>query len=161
MTEYKKCLCASFWLNMLQWTPGCVCVCVSVCLSQPFIWTLFVRFWWNLDHLILSKIWDDTFSNFENVASMTSWRPFCMFMNAALSRSQFCLDFLQNYGQGSLVSFNVCYWKSAKSVNNFQSKKRTAFTKNRFLLFKPVSEVRGSIPGGDKSFATWFLLLLR
>ena len=33
--------------------------------------------------------------------------------------------------------------------------------KNRFLVFKPVSEVRGSIPGGDKSFATWFLLLLR
>ena len=85
----------------------------------------------------------------------------CMIMNAALSRSQFCFDFLQNYGQGSLVSSNVCYWKSAKSVNNFRSKKRTAFTKNRFLVFKPVSEVRGSIPGGDKSFATWFLLLLR
>ena len=85
------------------------------------------------------------FSDFEIVASMTSWRPFCMFMNAAaLSRSQFCFNFLQNYGQGSLVSSNVCYWKSAKSVNNLRLKKQTAFTKNLFLLFKPVSEVRGS-----------------
>ena len=28
-----------------------------------------------------------------------------------------------------------------------------------FLVFKPVSEVPGSNPGGDRIFATWFLLL--
>ena len=28
-----------------------------------------------------------------------------------------------------------------------------------FLVFKPVSEVPGSNPGGDKIFSTWFLLL--
>ena len=37
---------------------------VCVCLSQPFIWKLYGRFWWNLDHMILSKIWDDTFFKF-------------------------------------------------------------------------------------------------
>ena len=56
------------WLNILVRNEPCLCVClcvcVSVCLSQPFIWTLFGRFWWNLDHLILSKIWDDTFLRF-------------------------------------------------------------------------------------------------
>ena len=75
------------------------------------------------------------FSDFENVASMTSWRPFCMFMNAALSRSQFCSDFLQILGRVSKTSSRVCYWKSAKSVNNFRSKKRTAFTTKSFFWF--------------------------
>ena len=41
-----------------------VCVCVCVCLSQPFIWTPWDRFRWNLDHMILTKIWDETFLNF-------------------------------------------------------------------------------------------------
>ena len=59
-----------------------------------------------------------------------------MFSNAALSRSQFCFDFLQNYRQESLTSSNVCYWKSAKSVDNFRSKKRTAFSKNRLFCFR-------------------------
>ena len=49
-----------------------------------------------------------------------------------------------------------CYWKSAKSVKKFWSKKRTAFTKNRFLVFKPV---RGPWfdPRRGVSFATWSL----
>ena len=152
------------WLNILVRNEPCLCVCLCVCLSVCHS-LLFGHYSSDFDETWTTwsyqKFEMTLFSDFENVASMTSWRPFCMFMNAALSRSQFCFDFLQNYGQGSLVSSNVCYWKSAKSVNNFRSKKRTAFTKNRFLVFKPVSEVRGSIPGGDKSFATWFLLLLR
>ena len=46
----------------------CVClsVCVSVCLSRPLISTILGRFWWNLDHMILTKIWDDTFLKFWN-----------------------------------------------------------------------------------------------
>ena len=59
-----------------------------------------------------------------------------MFSNAALSRSQFCFDPLQNYRQDTLLSSDVCYWKSAKSVNNFRSKKRTAFEKNRLFGFQ-------------------------
>ena len=59
-----------------------------------------------------------------------------MFSNAALSRSQFCFDPLQIYRQETLLSSNVCYWKSAKSVNNFRSKKRTAFEKNRLFGFQ-------------------------
>ena len=32
------------------------------------------------------------------------------------------------------------------------------FRKITFLVFKPVSEVPGSNPGGDKIFATWFVV---
>ena len=59
-----------------------------------------------------------------------------MFSNAALSRSQFCFDPLQIYRQETLLSSNVCYWKSAKSVDNFRSKKRTAFSKNHLFGFQ-------------------------
>ena len=49
----------------LYLSPGrALSVCVYVCLSQPFIWTLFGRFWWNLDHMILTRFWDDTFLRF-------------------------------------------------------------------------------------------------
>ena len=37
-----------------------------------------------------------------------------LFSNAALSRSQFCFDFLQNNRQESLVSSHVCYLKISK-----------------------------------------------
>ena len=59
-----------------------------------------------------------------------------MFSNEALSRSQFCFNPLQNYRRESLASSDVCYWKLAKSVNNFRSKKRTAFEKNRLFGFQ-------------------------
>ena len=41
-----------------------VCMCVCVCLSQPFIWRLFGRFCCNLNHMILTRFWDDTFLRF-------------------------------------------------------------------------------------------------
>ena len=69
------------------------------------------------------------FSDFENSKWLTSWRPFCMFFNAALSRSQFCSDFLQNWAQGTKLSSNVCYWKSAKSVGSFWKYREPRFRK--------------------------------
>ena len=50
---------------------------------------------------------------------MTSWRPFCSLSYAALSRSQFWSDFLQNWWVGRKLSSAVCYLKSARSVGNF------------------------------------------
>ena len=52
------------WLNILVQNEPCLCVRLSVCLSQPFIWKLFGRFWWNLDHMILRENWDDAFLRF-------------------------------------------------------------------------------------------------
>ena len=59
---------------MLTQGDPCLCVCVSVCLSvclsvcvylsQPLISKILGRFRWNLDHITLTKIWDDTFLKF-------------------------------------------------------------------------------------------------
>ena len=45
------------------------------------------------------------------------------------SRRDTCVknDMIWNYGQDEIKSFIVWYWKSARSVDNFWSKKRTAF----------------------------------
>ena len=41
-----------------------VSVCVSVCLSGSLVATIVCRFLWNFDHMIIAKIWDDTFLRF-------------------------------------------------------------------------------------------------
>merc|ERR1712074_139549 len=61
------------------------------------------------------------FSDFENSNLMTSWRPFKLFSVPALSRSQFCSDFLQILGRVSKGQPTVCYLKPEKSVYNFGS----------------------------------------
>ena len=94
----------------------------------------------------------------ENVALMTSWRPFCIFMNAALSRSQFCSDFLQILGCVSKTLSRVGYLKSAKSVNNFQSKKADlVYKKSCFWFSRRCQRSVVRSPAGTKVFATWFL----
>ena len=60
------------------------------------------------------------FSDFEISKSMTSWRPFCTHSFAALSRSQFCFDCLQNLTQYRKLSSTICYIKSARSICNFR-----------------------------------------
>ena len=62
---------------------------------------------------------------------------------AALSRSQFWSDFLQNLGQGTIKSCIVWYWKSARSINNFRSKKQTAFESHRCFGFRAELWGRG------------------
>merc|ERR1712074_227720 len=82
------------------------------------------------------------FSDFENSNLMTSWRPFKLFSVPALSRSQFCSDFLQILGRVSRSPSPVCYLKSAKSVDNFGSydqprlrrNDKMAAKKTRFLI---------------------------
>merc|ERR1712105_555647 len=60
-------------------------------------------------------------SDFENSNLMTSWRPLLLISVGALSRSQFCSDFLQILGRERKTQPSVCYLKSAKSVDNFGS----------------------------------------
>ena len=135
--NYKDCsflYSVKFWLNMLRSKPRVsVCVCVSVCLSvcvchlySPYGLIDFDETFhkWSGGYLPVSF-----FTDFENSKWMTSWRPFCTFFIPALSRSQFCSDFLQNWAQGTKLSSNVCYWKSAKSVGNFRKYREPRFRK--------------------------------
>ena len=72
----------------------CLCVCLSVCLYAPFIWTLLDRFRWNLDHMILTKIWDETFLKFWKCCLNDVITAFLMFYDEALSHLQFLCNFL-------------------------------------------------------------------
>merc|ERR1712074_80982 len=101
----------------------CVCVCLYMCvclchLYSPNDWTDFDEtFHKSFSINLLNTI----FSDFENSNLMTSWRPLLLFSVWALSRSQFCSDFLQILGRVSKSQLTVCYLKSAKSVDNFGS----------------------------------------
>merc|ERR1712148_81509 len=97
--------------------PGCLCVCVSVCLSvclchlySPNEWTDFDE---TLHKSFSMNLLNMFFSDFENLNLMTSWRPLLLFSVRALSRSQFCSDFLQILGRVSKSQPTVCYLKSA------------------------------------------------
>ena len=123
----------------------CACVCVS---SLQLIRV--GRFWWNFPQMILKIFASDFFTDFENSKWMTSWRPFYMFFIAALSQSQFCFNFLQNWAQGTKLSSNVCYWKSAKSVGSFRKYRQPRFQKNQNwhqkLFFFQIGQVRYRFP---------------
>ena len=118
-----------FWLNMLGSNRRCLCGCVSVCvchLYSPYGWVDFDETFhkWSVGYLPVTF-----FTDFGNSKWMTSWRPFCTFFIRALSQSQFCSDCLQNWAQGTKLSSNVCYWKSAKSVGNFRQYGEPRFRK--------------------------------
>ena len=147
-----------FWLNMLGSNRGCLCVCLSVracvcvCVCHLYSPNGLVDFdetfhKWSWRYLPVTF-----FTDFENSKWMTSWRPFCTFFIPALSRSQFCSDFLQNWAQGTKLSSNVCYWKSAKSVGNFRKYREPRFRKKikmatKFLfLFFEIGQVRCRFP---------------
>merc|ERR1712105_497014 len=73
----------------------CVCVCLSVCLCHRFSpngWTDFDE---TFHKSFTIHLLNTFFSDFENSNLMTSWRPLLLFSVGALSRSQFCSDFLQ------------------------------------------------------------------
>merc|ERR1712208_264208 len=96
-------------------------VCVSVCVSHlysPNGWTNFDETFYKSFSMNLLNTF---FSDFEYSNLMTSWRPLLLFLNPALSRSQFCSDFLQILGRVSKSQPTVCYLKSAKSVVIFGS----------------------------------------
>ena len=106
----------------------CVCLCVCVCVSslQPI---RIDRFWWNFPQMIRRIFASDVFLGFWNFEIDDVMAAILYFFDAALSRSQFCFDFLQNLIQGTKLSSVVCYWKSAKSVDNFYQYGRPRFRK--------------------------------
>merc|ERR1712074_335374 len=95
------------------------CLCVCLChLYSPNGWTNFDEtFHKSCSINLLNKF----FSDFEKSNLMTSWRPLLLFSVRALSRSQFCSDFLQILGRVSKSQSPVYHLKSARSVDNFGS----------------------------------------
>ena len=115
--------------------PVCLCVCVSVCLSdcayvsslQPI---LIGRYRWNFPQMIWKIFASDIFHGFRKFKMDDVMAPILyVFFIPALSRSQFIFDFLQNWAQGTKLSSDVCYWKSAKSVDNFRQYGEPRFRK--------------------------------
>ena len=111
------------WLNILDRNKPCLCVSVSVCasfwlsvyMSKPLIATIFSRFLLNFDRMISANIWKDTLLHFlEMLLRRRHGGTVVCFFNAALSWSQFCFYFLENYRQGRKFSSDVCYGKSIK-----------------------------------------------
>ena len=108
-----------------------VCLCVSS--LQP---KRMNRFWGNFTQIILSIFASVIFHGFWNFEFDDVIAAILHLRVAALSRSQFWSDFLQILVEKAHNSFIVWYWKSARSVNNFQSKKRTAFESHRCFGFR-------------------------
>ena len=132
LTEYvaiepRVCVRASVRLSV------CLCVCLCVSSLQP---KRIDRFWWNFTQMILSIFASVIFRGFWNFEFDDVIAAILHLRVAALSRSQFWSDFLQNLGQGTIKSCIVWYWKSARSINNFRSKKRTAFESHRCFGFR-------------------------
>ena len=140
---------------MLESKPGCVCVRLSVCASvrscvssiQP---KRINR--WNFVQIILSIFASVIFCGFWNFEFDDVIAAILHLRVAALPRSQFWFDLLQILIQEAHNSFIVWYWKSARSVNNFRSKKRSAFEKNRCLGFWVRLGGHGFDPRPGKTF---------
>ena len=129
-------------MNMLRWNRGCVYVCVCLCMCVTALQPKRLDgFRWNFPQMIWQIFARSVFLGFWNFETMTSWRPFCTFSFAALSRSQFCFDCLQNLTQDRMLPSTVCYLKSAKSVGNFcQYAHRVS--KNPQTFFFEIGQVR-------------------
>ena len=145
---------------MLESNPGCVYVCLCVCLCVSSLQPKRMnRFWWNFTQMILSIFASVIFRGFWNFEFDDVIAAILHLSVAALSWSQFWSDFLQHYGQGAVKSFIVRYWKSARSVNNFRSKKRTAFKKHCYFGFRARLRGHGFESRRGQTFAFWFILL--
>merc|ERR1712074_51984 len=118
------CVCVCVCVGVCGCGCGCGCVCVCVCLSVCVISTaqtsgsILMKLSTNHLQYICEVLF---FSDFEDSNLMTSLRPLLLLSVGALSRSQFCSDFLQILGSVSKSQPTVCYLKSAKSVDNFGS----------------------------------------
>ena len=111
------CVCVCMYVCMYVCVYVCVYVCMCVTALQP---KRMNGFWWNFLQMIWQIFARSFFLGFWNFEIVTSWRPFCSFSFAALSRSQFCFDCLQNLTQDRKLSSTVCNLKSTRSVGNFR-----------------------------------------
>ena len=144
------------WLNI--WNRNEPCLYVSMCA------TVRACNWKKHYCPILTKLGAHNFSKnlrwhffqiLGNIALLTSWWPFCLFENAALSWPQICYYLFQtNKVESRLSRFSI--ENKNRSVNNSRPKKQTSFTKNRLLGFQAGVRGPGISPRlwSGKSFAT-------
>ena len=102
----------------------CVCVCLSVrmCVSslKPIRMS---RFWWNFPQMIWRIFASDVFHEFWKFKMDDVMAAILYFFIPALSRLQFCFDFLKNLTQGIKLSSGVCYWTAfSKEIQNGRQK---------------------------------------
>ena len=148
---------------MLQSNPGCVCVCLSVCASVCVISTA------QTNEPILMKLYTNDleyicechFSRF--LKFRIWWRHSGHF---ALTRCgtltvAILVRFSSNFNTRSTSnSCIVWYWKSARSINNFRSKKRTAFESHRCFGFRAELWGRGFESQRGQIFFLWLWMFL-
>ena len=139
----------------------CLCVCASVCLCVSSLQPKRMnRFWWNFTQMILSIFASVIFRGFWNFEFDDVIAAILHLRVAALSRSQFWSDFLQILIQEAHNSCIVWYWKSARSINNFRSKKLTAFESHRCLRFRARLRGHGFESQRGQTFAFCFFVIL-
>ena len=121
-------------LTMCVYVCVCVCVCVCMCVCVCVCMCVCDSATAQMDGWILMKcstndltdICEVRFWNFEINDNMAAILHFFV---GALSRSQFCSDFLQNWWRGRKLSSAVCYLKSARLVGNFRQYGEPRFRK--------------------------------
>ena len=91
----------------------CLCVCLSVCLCVCLCHLYSPNEWTDFDETLhkssTTHLLNTFFSDFEHSHLMTSLRPLLLLSVPALSRSQFCSNFLQILGRESKTASRVCY----------------------------------------------------
>ena len=118
----------------------CLCVCLSVCLCVCLCHLYSPNEWTDFDETLhkssTTHLLNTFFSDFEHSHLMTSLRPLLLLSVPALSRSQFCSNFLQILGRERKTQHPVWYLKSAKSIDNFGSYGLPRFRKNDKMAAK-------------------------
>ena len=105
----------------------CICVCVCVCVCQHYSPNGWSDFDENSHKQSLGYLLVSFFSFFENSNLMTSWRPFCTKPCGHSHVFNIAPIFFHILVRYSLNTCFVWYCISAKSVDNFNPKWRTAF----------------------------------
>ena len=138
----------------------CVCVCVYVCLSVTAFYLKTIRpILMKLGPHDLNKILRWHFSQI--LKMLIRWRHSGHFI---------CFRMRHSHGRNfasilfKIIDKKLCCLPMF-AIENQQNRSITSGRKSgprlrkiAFLVFKPVSEVPGSNPGGDENFATWFFL---
>ena len=129
----------------------CVCICPGLQLKKKYC-PILIKLG---AHNFSKNLRLHFFQIIGNIALLTSWCPFCLFLNAALSWPQICYYLFQtNKVESCLSRFGI--ENKNKTVNFSRPKKQTPFTKNRLLGFQAGVRGPGISPRlwSGKSFAT-------
>ena len=143
------------WIFEIGTSPVCTSVCVY--LSRPAIEKHYCPILIKLGaHNFSKNLRWHFFQILGNIALLTSWWPFCLFLNAALSWPQFCYYLFQtNKVESCLSRFGIKI--KIKLLITLGRKCRPHSQKIACLFFKPGSEVQGYGYGAAKALQLRFV----